>query len=178
MRERHIPSMTDMTKAIIVSLGNQLMSLPIMLYLSPYCKNTENIYSLSSNILLFVFYTIIGDQWFYWTHRLMHCPLLYYSIHYYHHYWTYPIAISTINAHPIEHIIINIGSIVIGPLLYPCTDNILTIWIILTTFNAVSGHCGLHIPYLSIENHDMHHRLLTCNYGTSVLSDYMYGTHR
>ena len=176
-RLANTPPWSKIRNAIIVSLVNQLISFPIIYTLSQYCINTE--ITMANYPYQFAIYTIIADQWFYWTHRTMHRVKYFYNnIHYIHHQWTYPIAVRTIYAHPIEHIITNIGSIVLPPLIYPTSVNFLIFWVSLATFNAVVGHSGIRFPIFANEKHDLHHRFLNCNYGTFGLSDRLFGTRR
>lgn len=176
-RSRHPPSAKKINSAIWISIANQILSLPLALWLSPYCVD-ESSSGPCSVVVKIVFYALVADQWFYWTHRILHYPWLYRNIHSIHHQWTYPMAIRAIYAHPIEHIVGNIGSFLVGPLIWPCGGALMGVWIGLATFNAVSGHSGIHFPLFSIEKHDLHHRILNCNYGTSGISDRMYGTRR
>jgi len=174
-RDRHLPSEWKILSAIWISLLNQLIGLFLSDWVIPHCL-TESSVDGFGVIARMIFYAMIGDQWFYWTHRIMHRRWLYTRIHYIHHQWTYPMAISTIYAHPIEHVVCNLGATVIGPLIWPTSLFCMTVWVMVATFNAVLGHSGLNLPLMSVEKHDLHHRLLNCNYGTFGLSDYAYKT--
>ena len=182
-RLQHTPPWDKVKKALVMSVCNQMVSYPMIYYLSDYCINEEfNKYTYDPVIIYFLqfaFYTITTDQWFYITHRFMHSNnFLYKNIHSIHHQWTYPIAVRTIYAHPVEHIVTNIGSIIAPALIWPSSLSFITFWVCIATFNAVTGHSGIHFPIFSNEKHDLHHRLLTYNYGTLGLSDRMYGTRR
>lgn len=177
LRARHPPSAGKIAWAAVISAINQVLAYPLVMLVAPYCEGMGGL-SLGGTALQFVFYALVADQWFYWTHRIMHQPWLYQNIHRIHHQWTYPMAIRTIYAHPVEHLIVNTGSILIGPLLWNGSTHVLTVWIILATINAVGSHSGTHVPFCNIEKHDLHHRYLTCNYGTSGISDRLYGTRR
>lgn len=174
-RDKYPPSAWKIISAIWISLLNQLIGLFVAIWIIPFCL-TESELGWFDIIARMIFHGLIGDQWFYWTHRLMHRRWLYSKIHYIHHQWTYPMAIRTIYAHPIEHIVCNLGAIAIGPLIWPTNQLFMTLWVVVATFNAVLGHSGLNLPLTSVEKHDLHHRFLNCNYGTVGLSDYVYGT--
>lgn len=179
-RSMHPPSARKVNTAIWVSIANQLISLPIALIIVPYCTSSDQSDVTSWEIIMtgvkIIFYAIIADQWFYWSHRIMHGRIPYQKIHSIQ--WTYPIAIGTMYVHPVEHVLCNLGSFLIGPLIWKSSIPLLGFWMAVATFNAVSAHCGIHFPLLSIEKHDLHHRYLNCNYGTSGISDSMYGTRR
>ena len=177
-RLKHPPSVKKINSAIWVSVANQVLALPVALLMAPYCVTPEQDSNIVVTLSKLVFYALVADQWFYWTHRIIHQRWLYANIHSIHHQWIYPMALSTLYAHPIEHIIGNIGSFLIGPLIWTSQSSLLAFWIVLATSNAVSGHSGIHFPMFSIEKHDLHHRLLNCNYGTTGLSDRMYGTRK
>lgn len=51
---------------------------------------------------------LVEDFSFYWMHRLFHTPYLYKKFHKYHHEFVTPIALGTLYAHPLEHILANV----------------------------------------------------------------------
>lgn len=175
--KRHIPSMVKIRNAIVLTLLNQALSIPIIGILAPYGVSTHNP-SYLEYVLVFAFYAMCADQWFYWSHRILHIPVLYRNIHYVHHKWTYPIALRAVYAHPVEHIVGNLGSLAVGTLLYPMPLRFVVVWTCVATLNAILAHCGTKVPGVDVGSHDLHHRVLSCNFGSSILSDQMYGTHR
>lgn len=179
-KKRQVPSRRKLAWAIAVSLMNQTISYPVMIWFARYSSGIREVpMTWCESILVIPFYMFVADQWFYWTHRLGHHPLIYQGIHSVHHQWSHPVAVRAIYAHPLEHLVVNIGSIVVGPLLIPANFLIILFWVALTTWNAVSGHSGTDVPGSgNIVKHDLHHRLLNCNYGTLGLSDIMWGTER
>jgi len=179
LRTTNPPQQNKIKDAYVYSILNQLLIVPIVMWSAPYYMNNITC-SYIDSITKFIFYTFIADQWFYWSHRIMHYPLFYKSIHHIHHRWTYPIPIATLYAHPLEHIICNFGSLSAGPLLLPGNENLIAVWITIATFNSVLSHSGIDIglPVFTSQKHDLHHRILNCNYGPFGFSDRLYKTRR
>ena len=181
---RKTPSKSKVLNAAAISLLNQALSYPLILIVLPYCLNTDSTadngntwwWRSTELVIALLIYTISADHWFYWTHRVLHYPPLFRRIHYIHHQWVYPVAVSALYAHPVEHLLCSVGAILIGPLLYPASEAVIILWTAIVTVNAVLAHCGIDIPYFNNEKHDLHHRYLSCNYGTVGTSDALYGT--
>ena len=79
---------------------------------------------------------------FYLLHRLFHTPFLYKWIHKFHHRYKAPIAISAVDTHPLEHMIVNLGPVYLTSLLiHPHLVTVLVLSLIghITTMNGHSG---------------------------------------
>lgn len=179
LRNRHAPDAGKILSAFGLSVFNQLIALPMALQITPLL--TTDVDETPQTILMkFLFYAVMGDLWFYWSHRLLHIPFFYRHIHSIHHRWTYPMPIRTLYCHPVEHILGNIGALITGPVIWPAGQTALNIWIVGATFNAVLGHSGIDFgwPIVTSKKHDIHHRILTTNYGTTGISDRLFGTRR
>lgn len=179
--KRTVASLYNIGTAAAVSLLNQCHSVPFICLLSVYIGDmqyNDNISDLAifwSVAWHYIAYVVLADQWFYWTHRYMHVNKSLFSyVHSIHHEWTHPMAISTMYAHPLEHIVVNLGAILVGPFLLPMPMHFVRIWGLVAMINSMMAHSG--IKGLSA-SHDIHHRKLKYNFGVLDLSDRMYDTY-
>lgn len=124
----------------------------------------------------FVLMIFMHDAYFYFTHRLMHHPVLFRRIHLTHHLSTSPTPWAAYAFSPVEALI-QAG---IGPLIvfvipsHPIAFSAFMLWQI--TFN-VFGHCGYEIfprwfirsplGYVlnSVTHHGQHHEKFKANFG-------------
>jgi len=130
---------------------------------------------------------ILEDLYFYWIHRLLHHGAWYKYVHKVHHDHAAPFGIAAEYAHPIETLLLGVGSL-IGPLLL--TRHLFVLWtyLFLRLYQTVEAHSGYHFPW-SLSNflpfyggpifHDFHHETFTGNYAsTFTYLDKFFGTSR
>ena len=133
-------------------------------------------------------YVLCADAWFYYAHRLLHAPALYRHIHALHHARHAPTALDALNAHPMEHLVANIGSMLCGPALldaigvWQCWEGLL-LWIVLSTWSTCAAHSGVPPRWGGLvgthELHDLHHRFQCHNFGVGFyVFDWLHGTLR
>lgn len=94
-----------------------------------------------------------------------------------HHEWKAPIGIASIYAHPTEHLIVNMGSAVFGPI--ALKSEVCTLYIFLASiiFTTITDHSGYHFPFFkSSEFHDHHHVFFTENFGSNGVMDFIFRT--
>ncbi|KAH7102426.1 C4-methyl sterol oxidase [Auriculariales sp. MPI-PUGE-AT-0066] len=138
-------------------------------------------------IIIFFF---MEDAWHYFAHQALHWGPLYKHIHKIHHKYSAPFGLAAEYAHPVEILILGIGT-VFGPVLYvSITRNLhiitMHIWICLRLFQAIDAHSGYDFPWSlhnwfplwsGAEHHDYHHMAFTNNFSTSFrYLDYIFGT--
>lgn len=132
-------------------------------------------------------YVVAADVWFYYAHRLLHeVPSLYRYIHAVHHVQSHPTALEALNAHPLEHVVANLGSAACGvgvcaALGLPQCWGGVVLWSGLATWSTCAAHSGVKtlVPGVlgTCERHDRHHRQLRGNYGVGLYAmDAWHGT--
>ncbi len=125
------------------------------------------------SIVLMIF---IHDTYFYWTHRLMHWKPLFKIAHKTHHLSTNPTPFAAYAFHPIEAVV-EIGIIPLIAFTMPYHPTALAAFSIYAILLNVTGHLGFELfPkgfashrifkwHNTSTHHNMHHRLVKCNYG-------------
>lgn len=123
-----------------------------------------------------VVFIIAHDTYFYWTHRLMHHKKIYKHVHLIHHQSTNPTPWTSFAFHPLEAIV-EIGILPILIFIMPVHPLAIVTWILYMTFMNVLGHLGFEFYpsgftkgaltkwHNTSTHHNMHHRLVNCNYG-------------
>lgn len=121
-----------------------------------------------------------AEVWAYFIHRALHTKWLYRHVHKLHHSWTAPVAIVNTYEHPLEHLLQNIGSTVVGPVLSGMATvggthpAMLLSWVLLTRIHTAAGHCGYWTEDLGA--HDLHHEKFSVNFGATGVLDFLFGT--
>lgn len=125
------------------------------------------------SVVLMIF---MHDTYYYWTHRLMHWKPLFRLAHCIHHLSTDPTPFSSYSFHPIDAIV---QTLIIPIIVFtiPYHPYALITLGFYSIFLNVAGHLGFdflprgfatHKIYKWLNtatHHDMHHRLVKCNYG-------------
>eukprot|EP00658_Telonema_sp_P-2_P008723 TRINITY_DN13298_c0_g1_i5.p3 TRINITY_DN13298_c0_g1~~TRINITY_DN13298_c0_g1_i5.p3 ORF type:complete len:170 (-),score=23.18 TRINITY_DN13298_c0_g1_i5:356-865(-) len=140
--------------------------------------------SACSAIGSIVLWHALFDAWFYWGHRLLHHPKLYW-IHKKHHSFHATIGVAALFSHPIEGLLVNAGSTFVGPLLFPAHFAVWNLYFILRLHETIDAHCGYDWPWSpwrwcpfhgGCRRHDFHHSHNAGNYGGFWLWDWICGT--
>ncbi|ETW07627.1 hypothetical protein H310_02097 [Aphanomyces invadans] len=128
---------------------------------------------------------ILEDFYFYWVHRLLHHKSIYKYVHKIHHEYAAPFGIAAEYAHPIETMLLGVGTF-LGPLLL--TRHLLTLWVWLAVrlFETIDDHSGYELPWAWSNflpfwagpvHHDFHHEKFDGNYASVfTVWDYVFGT--
>jgi lathosterol oxidase len=121
-------------------------------------------------------YLVLHDTWFYWTHRWMHAPRLFATVHAVHHRSRPPTAWAAMSFHPLEALS---GAIFLplAVLLVPIHASALLVVLTVMTVMGVTNHMGWELfPrrlvhgraggwLITASHHERHHRDYACNYG-------------
>lgn len=119
---------------------------------------------------------VVHDAYFYWTHRLMHHPRLFKTMHLVHHRSTNPTPWAAFAFHPTEAVV-EAGIITVLAFTVPMTFWSLMIFLVIMTIENVIGHLGYEFfpRWLtnsrigfwlnSSTNHNQHHKYFEGNYG-------------
>ena len=121
-------------------------------------------------------YLVLHDAYFYWTHRLMHHPLLYRRMHHTHHLANQPTAFASFSFSPLESAI-SAPFVPLLAFLIPIHAGAFTLVLTFATVTAVCNHCGWEIVPLrwldgfvgrhliTARHHNLHHTRFSRNYG-------------
>jgi lathosterol oxidase len=118
----------------------------------------------------------LHDTYFYWTHRAIHWKPLFKWVHKTHHLSVNPTPFAAYAFHPLEAFV-EIGIIPLIAFTIPYHASAITIFGLYSLLLNVAGHLGYelfpkgfasHVLFKwhnTSTHHNMHHRLVKCNYG-------------
>jgi sterol desaturase/sphingolipid hydroxylase (fatty acid hydroxylase superfamily) len=125
--------------------------------------------------IIFVPYILLSDVVFYSMHWMAHTPIIYKKIHKQHHLWNEPESVAFLDANPVEHIFVNIPTVIVPLYFIPVSNYQQLLWIVFTTANSVISHMKI---YDSNSPHIKHHKYRKVNYGVGFyLTDRILGTY-
>jgi len=127
------------------------------------------------DVLVFI---VIEEFLFFHFHMLGHLvPFLYISVHKVHHRFSSPLAYHVVYTHPIEHVMVNLLPLILGPVLMRSHVLLAILWMSVGQLTSLVAHCGYSIPIIPTNPlHDLHHKNFTGNFGVLGFFDYIYGT--
>lgn len=186
LSRRRWPKASQVVRELMFSLCSQFVFLGVGMWVV-FGENAANAnmytdigqygwaYLIFTTFLLFV----IDDTYFYWTHRGLHHPKLFEHFHRVHHESVDPTPFTAYSFHPLEAVVLGLGSLAFIPLLmvmpwHPASMAVFGLGNIL--FNVI-GHLGYElypsfwnrIPLLRWKtpamHHYLHHQMVGGNYG-------------
>lgn len=185
-QETWYPTRKQLQTAVIVTLRNQTVTLLEMTFVwqffsdaapDAFAQELPTLFTVVVHLAVIASFTEVV---FYTGHRLLHTPWWWKNVHYIHHQWHSPYALTAIFAHPIEHLMSNFFTLHVGALVM---GSHITIWYLGAlgmTAAVVIQHTGFHLPFipefLCDETHDYHHSQGFDNLGAFNLLDGICGT--
>jgi len=167
----------------VVQWGMMLLFKPVVLWLGLTVKTPFP--SWSEIALTVVISFILEDAYFYWVHRLLHWGPLYRKIHKKHHDYAAPIGIAAEYAHPVESLMLGVGTLV-GPMIFTRHLFTLWVWLLVRVYQTVEAHSGYNFPWNPTRFlpfwggaifHDFHHETFSGNFSsTFTYMDWIFGT--
>jgi sterol desaturase/sphingolipid hydroxylase (fatty acid hydroxylase superfamily) len=167
-------------QVVITTVINWFIGRPFAYFMLHLVTNNQNFQLESILMVLFKYFIIIllYEIWFYYFHRFLHNKTVYKYVHKYHHIPKIPTVWATYCIHPLETIGHGLFFSILQFFcqLHPIYLMILDVIIITNETNSHSGYLRKYLP--NPEYHDMHHQLVTCNYGLSDYLDKFHGTYK
>jgi len=154
----------DAPKVIKQVLINQFVYTP--LYIIPFQYYPSPLSSLNV-VWQLPAIVVLTDIIFYTVHRYFHYnKTLYTRIHLLHHQMDDPpVAVSALNAHPVEHLGINILSTVAPLFIVRANLIVAVVWTIIASVNVIIAHSATWPN----DPHTVHHKYKAYNYGAGPL---------
>lgn len=182
IQERY-PKKSDIRREILYSVCTILIFGLVIIGIVIASRNglTKNYPNISDRGIAYYIFSIllmivVHDTYFYWTHRLMHWKPLFKLAHKVHHLSTNPTPFAAYAFHPLEAFV-EIGILPLIAFTLPYHRSALIIFSLYSLILNVSGHLGFELfPkgfashklfkwHNTSTHHNMHHRLVKCNYG-------------
>lgn len=167
-------------KAVITAGANMVLSSVGFFYAFPLLERYhlhEEKFSFGLEFCEFVFMLLLSDTMFYWSHRILHIPIVYRIVHKTHHEHTSPIAWSSFYVHPVELIVTWLFVFLVPALFVRVHEITFTLYVTFLILSLVKSHCGVKIGRYSAAHHDAHHESARGNYGSDLgLWDFLCGT--
>ena len=77
-------------------------------------RDLESFPSLFEILGQLIYFMLLEDFFFYWSHRFLHTPYIYKKIHKKHHEYHQTISIAAVYTHPLEYLFGNILPLAVG----------------------------------------------------------------
>jgi sterol desaturase/sphingolipid hydroxylase (fatty acid hydroxylase superfamily) len=179
------PTASEVRHCLLITLRSQLISVVLALipyYLSaahhipPALRVSPTLPSPAEFVTHFAACCLLREILFYYSHRALHSPFLYRSIHKIHHRFTAPVSLASQYAHPVEHIVANALPLAIPPAVLK--THVLTAWAFLAFMlvETCTVHSGFDFFGGLAWMHDEHHRRFNVNFGAFGMLDWLHGT--
>ena len=146
----------------------QPLSLGAIVTIQPIVVDFESVWKELSYIILQIGF---GEVWFYTIHYLFHTKHLY-RFHKTHHENSEVIGMFALYAHPVDAIVLNLGSMILLHYFIPFSVfHVFFIGSIATINTIITSHTGTSAGF-----HQEHHRRFHYNYGMNYFMDRLFRT--
>jgi Delta7-sterol 5-desaturase len=189
-----LPKMSDYTRDLLYSALSIAIFAAVSVFtfsiLKPYSNLYENIEEHSKVYygFTFIWMFFLHDAYFYWSHRIMHHPKIFKTVHLIHHKSNNPSPFTAYAFHPIEAFF-EAFIVTIFAFSIPIHRSAIIIYMLFQIAYNVYGHLGYEIMPKGLNNswlgrwfntsvsHNMHHKYSIKNYGLwTTLWDRAFGT--
>lgn len=114
---------------------------------------------------------------FYACHWMFHRDWAYRRFHRVHHEYVAPRAFSFHYAHPVEHILCNLGPVIIAVTAVNCHPVTLFVFMLFAVLNGIVTHSGFNLPFAMWSvHHEFHHATADGNFSVAAVTDRLFGT--
>lgn len=173
-----------LTKSICLTILNSAIFANIAVCLIEYFKlygpsptDIDKMPSVPVFVAQISFCMMIEDITFYFSHRMLHHPRVYPSVHKIHHENKVNYCLASVHTHPIEYMLGNILPMMLGPgiLWHRIHRAAIFGWYVVRMFETSEAHSGYSIPFspfrllpfqLEADYHFFHHETNVGNYAT------------
>ena len=145
------------------------------------------LYDIFVMIIRLIITALSSDIIFYFTHRCCHeIKFIYHNIHKTHHQFVETFAISATASHPIEHIFVNLSTVIGSAIVSGLPLIPYFVYVSIGAIQTVCSHSGYSFgnPFIKKTNlfnavpHDFHHKFQNCDFGNGAnqICDYLFKT--
>lgn len=166
---------TDAMKRSLTALGiGSIILIVSSKYLSLHDSDTEWWCEIFKLVVMF----FVSDTMFYWSHRVMHLPGVFDTVHDMHHTHDSPITWTSLYVSWWEFAIALLGIFLFPSIIFRMHWVTWCVFLSTIMLSLVVSHCGMKIPYFcNAQHHDEHHLQRCINYGSDVgIWDWFCGT--
>ena len=190
------PSQSLINSALLTAVVSHLVSSPVMtFFLWPVFRSIglkdldAPLPSWADLAATYFLAHAFNDLGFYWTHRLLHTPLFYKTVHKQHHEFAGSLGIAAEYAHPFEVLLSNVLPS-LGGAVFPIGGSqhplCVVVWLSMRLYQTYCAHGGMVFKGTILETigfdhaesacfHDHHHTTNKGNY-SSMVTDWLFGT--
>lgn len=172
-KDAYLNNNNNIGNKIDIIFSNVFIYLPLSLYILLTFQPIESThYSFFHEFFHIILNVFFGEIWFYTLHRISHTKY-FYKYHKIHHEVIDTLGIFALYAHPLDAIIVNVGSVYALHLILQFSA--LQVYLI-ATFAIINTVIKSHSGKKRNLSHQIHHLKFNVNYGLNLFMDYLFNT--